>query len=294
MNINHLETFVSVVKFKSIHKAADILFLAQPTVSARIKTLEKELNTILFARSGRGLLLTEQGREFLPYAEQIIQMVEEGKKQMKERDDQKLIVIGADPVTSQYFIPFALPLWKRSNPRLRFKFVSEANEVLIEKVLRNKIDVAFINDMASSEIKKQQILDNPFKLVARSNHPLQSEKKVTIHRLGEEPMLLYDAIDSELNHLRKLFEVEKVEPRIEFQGNHLEVSKSIIKEGHAIGFLPYLCVKEELRNGSLIEIDITHLIQIKSHVFLSYVNPEVSKWGLLEGIEESVKLFNLK
>ena len=292
MNINNLETFISIVKLKSIHKAADALFLAQPTVSARIKSLEKELDTELFARSGRGLLLTEQGRKFLPYAEQIVQMVEEGKKQIKERDDQKMIVIGANPITSQYFIPFALPLWKRSNPRLRFKFVSEANEVLIEKVLRNKIDIAFINNMETSEVKKHLKLDNSLKLVARSDHPLQSEKKVTIQRLGKEPMLFYDAIGSDLNYLSKLFEEEKVEPKIEFQGNHLEVSKSIIKEGHAIGFLPHLCVKEELKNGSLIEINIAHLIQNKNHICLSYVNPEVTKWGLLEGIEESVKLFN--
>ena len=293
MNINHLETFVCIVKLKSIHKAANALFLSQPTVSARIKSLERELNTELFARRGRGLLLTEHGKRFLPYAEQIVEMVEEGKRLMKERDEQKEIVIGANSITSQYFIPFALPLWKQSNPRLRFKFVSASNEVLIEKLLQKNIDLAFIKDMTTSKVQKHQMLDNSLRLVAYTNHPLQSEGKVTIRRLGEESMVFYESGASDWNLIHKLFEVEKVEPRIEFQVNHLEVAKSIIKNGHAVGFLPYLCVKEELRNGELIEIDIAHLTEIEEHVFLTYVNPAISKWRFLEGIEESVKLFNL-
>ena len=73
MNIDHLEAFMYVVHLKSIHKAANALFLSQPTVTARIKTLERELSTELFTREGRGLILTEQGRAFIPFAEQIIQ-----------------------------------------------------------------------------------------------------------------------------------------------------------------------------------------------------------------------------
>lgn len=292
MNINHIETFIRIVKLKSFHKAADTLFLSQPTVSARIKSLERELNTELFARRGKGLLLTEQGKRFLPYAEQIIQMVEEGKQQMKERDEQEEIVIGANFIASQYFIPFALPVWRQLNPQLRFKFVAASNEVLIEKILQKKIDLAFTKDMTISKVQSHQILDNPLKLIAYNSHPLQSEEKVTIPRLGAEVMVFHEWETSEWIQIRNLFEIANVEPKIEFQVNHLEVAKSIIKNGHAIGFLPYLSVKEELTNGELVEIDIAHLTEIEEHVFLTYVNPAISKWRFLEGVEESIKLFN--
>lgn len=293
MNIDHLEAFMYVVQLKSIHKAADALFLSQPTVTARIKTLERELNTELFARHGRGLSLTEHGREFIPYAEQIIQTYKEGKKVMRERNEQEEVIIGANIITSQYFIPFALPLWKQANPQLRFKFISAPNDVLIEKLLQKQVDIAFIKDTTIENLQKQQLLDNSVRLVVYPDHPLRYEENITANRLVEEPMVFFECGAFDWNRIHKLFEVGKLEPRIEFQVDHLEVAKSIIKNRCAIGFLPYLCIKNELASGELIEIDVAHLIQIKQHVFLTYANQDVTKWQLWKDINQSVASFQL-
>ncbi len=72
MNIDHIEAFMYVVHYKSTHKAADALFLSKPTVTARIKILDRELETELFERRGRSIVITEKGRGFVPFAEQII------------------------------------------------------------------------------------------------------------------------------------------------------------------------------------------------------------------------------
>ncbi|GGA23062.1 LysR family transcriptional regulator [Psychrobacillus lasiicapitis] len=291
MNIDHLEAFMYVVQLKSIHKAADALFLSQPTVTARIKTLERELNTELFVRQGRGLLLTEHGREFIPYAEQIIQTYKEGKKIMKERAGHEEVIIGANTITSQYFIPFALPLWKQANPQLRFKFISAPNDILIEKLLQKQVDIAFIKDTNNEGLQKQQLLDNSVRLVVYPDHPLHYVENITANRLAEEQMVFFECGAFDWNRIHKLFEVGKVEPKIEFQVDHLEVAKSIIKNRCAIGFLPYLCIKNELARGELIEIDVAHLIQIKQHVFLTYTNQDVAKWPLWVDIARTVENF---
>ena len=80
MNIDHIESFMYVVHFSSVHKAAKALFLSQPTVTARIKTLERELDIELFERQGRGIVLTEKGKEFVPFAEQIIHTFNKGRR----------------------------------------------------------------------------------------------------------------------------------------------------------------------------------------------------------------------
>ncbi|MEK5183656.1 LysR family transcriptional regulator [Solibacillus sp. FSL W7-1324] len=72
MNIDHIESFIYVVEYKSVHKAANVLFLSQPTISARIKSLEESLNVQLFIRSGRSLSLSKEGQHFLPYAQEIV------------------------------------------------------------------------------------------------------------------------------------------------------------------------------------------------------------------------------
>lgn len=64
MNIDHIEAFLYVVHYKSIHKAANALFLSQPTVTARIKSLERELNVELFHRDGRSVILSDKGKDF--------------------------------------------------------------------------------------------------------------------------------------------------------------------------------------------------------------------------------------
>ncbi|MEI4769110.1 LysR family transcriptional regulator [Psychrobacillus sp. FJAT-51614] len=284
MNIDNLEAFMYVVQLKSIHKAANALFLSQPTVTARIKTLERELNTELFSRQGRGITLTEQGRAFIPYAEQIIQTYKEGKKLMKDSNEQEEIAIGANVITSQYFIPFALPMWKKENLDVRFKFVSGTNDMLLEKLLQGQIDLAFIRDLSHDNLQRREVLDNTVKLVVYPGHPLLQENEITAKRLAEEPMVFFECGAFDWNRVHKLFEVEKVEPNIEFQVDHLEVAKSIIKSQCAIGFLPYLCIKNELFDGELMEVDVSHLIQIKQHIFLAYTKQEALNqiWSVIE------------
>ncbi|WP_139129201.1 LysR family transcriptional regulator, partial [Paenibacillus nuruki] len=61
MNIENIEAFVYINHYGSFNKAAEVLFLSQPSVSARIQTLERELGCKLFERLGRQILLTEEG-----------------------------------------------------------------------------------------------------------------------------------------------------------------------------------------------------------------------------------------
>lgn len=86
MNIEHIESFLYVVKYKSIHKAANALYLTQPTVSARIKSLEDSLGITLFHREGRSISLTESGKEFIPFATNIVESYYESKKYLNRNN----------------------------------------------------------------------------------------------------------------------------------------------------------------------------------------------------------------
>ncbi|MGE7623774.1 LysR family transcriptional regulator [Viridibacillus sp. NPDC096237] len=290
MNIDHLEAFMYVVHLQSFHKASKALFLSQPTVTARIKTLERELNTELFERQGRGVILTQKGKDFIPYAQQIIQTFNDGKQQMKHRKSEDEIVIGANIITSQYFIPFALSFWKTQNPERRFKFVSATNDVLLEKLLNKQIDMAFMKQLTSEGIQQDSMLDNSVRLIVSPGHPLLDEQMITATVLADEPMVFFECGAFDWNLVYKLFEVEQVEPRIEFKVDHLEVAKSLIKNKHCIGFLPYLCVKDELARGELVEIDTSHLLLIKQHVYLTYFQSEVVEL-LRKDINSSIHAF---
>lgn len=291
MNIDHLETFMYVVHLENIHKAAEALFLSQPTVTARIKTLERDLDIELFLRKGRNVILTEEGRSFVPYAEQILRTYQQGKKLLNKGNHQDEIVIGANTITSEYFIPFALPFLKKTIPHFRFKFISAPNDELLDKLLQKQVDIAFMKDATHDRIQSHRLLDNSVCLVVFPGHPLQYKQGITVHDLAAEPMVFFECGAFDWNRIHKLFEVENLEPRIEFQVNHLDVAKSIILSHNGIGFLPYLCIKKELERQELIKIDVSHLIKITQHVFLTYLKSSFDSPALWKDILLAVKEF---
>lgn len=292
MNIDHIEAFMYVVHFNSIHKAADALFLSQPTVTARIKTLERELDAELFERQGRGIILNEKGKAFLPFAEQIIRTFQQGKKQLKTGDDKDEITIGANFITSQYFLPYALPLWKKANPSLRFKVITAPNNVLVEKILRKQIDFAFMKEVTHGSIQNYELLDNSIRLVVYPGHPFQFQTELTAQQLAMEPMVFFECGAFDWNRVHKIFEVSEVEPHIEFQVDQLEVAKSLILNKNGIGFLPYLCIKHELEKGALVEVDVSHLLKIKQYIYLTHLNYGGEASLLWGDIQKSVQDFD--
>jgi DNA-binding transcriptional LysR family regulator len=83
VDLAQLETFVLVAQHQSFSKAAEALFLTQPSVTARIQSLERDLGEPLFERTGRGVRLTEAGSSFLPYAQRMLEALQEGREALE-------------------------------------------------------------------------------------------------------------------------------------------------------------------------------------------------------------------
>src|ERR671932_2693595 len=99
-----LEGFLVVARLGNLSRAAEEMFLTQPTLTARLKALEEEVGDELFVRTSRGMRLTEAGREFVPYAERVMGGFEEGKRRMEELREASggRLRIGASPGVGTY------------------------------------------------------------------------------------------------------------------------------------------------------------------------------------------------
>lgn len=292
MNIDQLEAFIYVVQLKSIHKASRALYLSQPTVTARIKSLERELNVELFTRQGKQLILNQHGNDFIPYAEQILEAFRQGKNQIRKKTKSNEVVFGANSITSNYFIPDALISWKKDFPDLHFNFISSSNDELIAKLLNHEIDFAFTKQISNEKIQQKVILDNSVQLVVYPGHSFTLGKPVTIKKLAEESLVFFECGAFDWNFIFKFFELEQVEPNIEFKVDHLEVAKSIIKNKQSIGFLPLLSVKKEVENGELVIVDAPNLMTIKQEIYLTYIQPSVVN-QFQKSIEKSIQNFTM-
>ena len=107
MNLKQLEAFIKVSDSKSFSKAAQELYLTQPTVSAHIQTLEKELKVRLFVRNTKTVKLSEDGKTLYQYARQMIELEQEIQSMFSKAAEQKerCITIATSTIPAQYILP---------------------------------------------------------------------------------------------------------------------------------------------------------------------------------------------
>ena len=112
MNLKQLEAFVKVAETKSFSEAAKQLFLTQPTISAHVSALEKELNTCFLIRNTRGVELSESGKELYAYAVQMLEIEKtiKGRFGKEIKPEGNVLRIGASTVPAQYILPASTQL----------------------------------------------------------------------------------------------------------------------------------------------------------------------------------------
>lgn len=264
MNIQNLEAFVFVNHFGSVNKAAKTLFLSQPSVSSRIQSLERELDVELFERVGKKLVLTDEGREFLPYAESIIQSYKNGKRRLKEKELTNQLVIGCTGLVANYLIPQVLLNFKQQHLNIQIKLITGTTEGIENKVLNREVDLGFVRSSSHNSIHKTKVLESPIRLFVQPTHPFTQMGNVNVEELAEQPIVFYECGSLDWMMIKNLFKNLNHMPNIDFEVDSLEAAKGLILNHAGVGFLPEICVRKEVAAGELVMIDLP----VVSNVFL--------------------------
>ena len=141
--LDQLETFVAVSRARSFSRAA-AWSTAQPTLSGRIATLEREVGVSLFHRHGHTLELTESGRALLPYAERMLALRAEGLREAQRvaRGGLGRLTLGVNPTCGQYVAPRLVEAYARAHPQERVWVRVERSPVLMESLLDGAVQLA--------------------------------------------------------------------------------------------------------------------------------------------------------
>ena len=144
MNLKQLEAFVEVAESGSFSKAAKRLFLTQPTVSAHILALEKELDIRLFVRNTKEVCLTEEGQRLYFYARQMADRQYKIKEEFGHRktEEKQCIAIAASTVPAQYLLPELL-----AKSLVGSQSVASLHRTPVEKRTGRGISFYFINNL---------------------------------------------------------------------------------------------------------------------------------------------------
>lgn len=143
MNFKQIEVFLHVMRLKSFSKAAEALYLSQPTVSAHIKSLEEELGAQLFIRSTKEITPTRAGRSFHPFAQEMSTLQEKAIQDLQKltTEVKGMLTIACSTVPSQYLMPQILPQLTAKYPQVFFTIKQYDSHDVIQKVLDMEADV---------------------------------------------------------------------------------------------------------------------------------------------------------
>ena len=193
MELKHLLSYATVVRLGSFSKAAEELYIAQPTISLHVRQLEEELQTKLLIRTTKSLELTEKGREVYECAVSILQL----RDRIREKcsgGEQRIIRLGASTIPSAYILPEILPAYVKRHPATYFTIDQGDSRSVTEKLAEGVIDIGLIGmKPASSDIAAEPFCEDSVVIITPVREPflkMKESNSASLRKLFEEPVIL--------------------------------------------------------------------------------------------------------
>lgn len=255
MTFDQIETFYLIATLGTYRQAAERLNATQPTLSARIATLESRLGVALFDRTGHRVALTPEGRQFLIYAERLLQTRDEALHALGGGDEVTGIFrIGAADTMAITWVPGFLQHLRQACPRATFELNIAPSHQLREDLLQRHIDIAFmVGPAAHADIINTPLCTCPMVLTASPSLGLP-KGKVSIETLASHEIYTFDRLTRPYHQLRQhLNETGRSAIRLS-PVNSLQAIVLMVEKGLGAGAVPLCVVEDKIASGVLVEI----------------------------------------
>lgn len=258
--LHQLKVFEAAARNGSFTRAAEELFLTQPTVSMQVKQLTKAVGLPLFEQVGKRLYLTPAGRELFATCREIFEKLSQfemtiadlkGLKQGRLR----LAVI----TTAKYFVPRLLGPFCQLYPGIDIALQVTNHSGIVERLKENLDDLYIMSQLPEHlDISYQPFLDNPLVVLAPINHPLAREKNISLQRLGEEPFILREPGSGTRTAVQKLFDEQEITLKVKLELGSNEAIKHAIAGGLGVSVLSRHTLTPEAANTDLTVLDVEY------------------------------------
>ncbi|WP_270180661.1 LysR family transcriptional regulator [Alkalihalobacillus sp. CinArs1] len=273
MNLNWLRTFVAAATYENFREASEKLYLAQPTVTVHIQQLEKALNSKLFVKNGRRVVLSEAGRQFLPYAKTMVDHYNSSLQHMSgwNQGYDKKITIAVSPLLAATLLPYVLQQFMKQHPSIEVVVkVSESTDIG-DSVADGSADLGLSRMAAIQQhLTSEKMGPDPIVLVVP-------------HDGGDAETSLPLSLEEYCNHTTLLtyshpgyWEELLIELRARYEGirtmvvSQVHVTKRFIEEGLGFSFLPRSAVQRELLEGRMLEVETSEIKLPTVYTYMVY------------------------
>jgi DNA-binding transcriptional LysR family regulator len=281
MNFHHVRAFCRIVAEGSFSRAADRLHITQPTISAQVQALEQHLGTRLFERSAKGIALTQAGRVFHGYAEQILELAERAEEAIEQLRGlaRGRLELGASTVPGHYILPTALAAFKALYPAIQVTLCVANSHDVRQAVRESRLEVGLIGEEVRDErLSFEPIVHDELVFVVRAGHPLAGTAP-SLSTLLQQPFVTREYGSGTRATFEKALQKQGTSPEslhVFLELGSTEAVKAAIRTVDAVAVLSRWSIADERRLGLLKEIRCPELAVTRSFFLVWRTNGYLS------------------
>lgn len=266
MNLQQLRYFNEVARRGlKISDAADALYTSQPNVSKQIRQLEQELGIEIFVRNGKRIAaITEPGKAILEIAQRILHDAENLRQvgQEFQSQDSGHLILATTHTQARYALPPVVKQFIKRYPKVKLGLHQGNPTQIAEQVLHGEADVAIATESLTlyDDLVTLPCYEWHHCVIAPPRHPLLDEKKLTLAKIAQYPIITYDFAFSGRGKIDDAFKKANIEPNIALTAIDADVIKTYVELGLGIGILAQIAFIPE-RDRHLRMIEASHLFK---------------------------------
>ena len=270
MNIKKLELFVAIATTGSFSKGAEAACITQSTASQHIAALEDSCGVRLFDRTGRGVMTTEAGKILLLHARRVIRSLKETEQAILQfrRSEGVELCVGGSTIPGTYLLPRAIAALRTGDPGISVKVEIGDSRDILASLMEEHIEIGIIGTTADdTHFAVETLGHDEILLVARKGHPWCGRSSVRLDELLTEPLIMREkgsgTGDVVAAALRQ-HGIKHSDLLISTTISSSEATKQAVLAECGVAFISEMAVREELRHGELVSINLAGLTITRS------------------------------
>lgn len=254
MDFVKLRTLIHVAELGSLSKAANRMRIAQPALSRHIRLLEEELGTRLFDRHGRGMVITDTGRDVLARAIRIVGELNEIRSGITESDAALTgrVVVGMPPTVSEILSVPLVQAMRKAHPKLEIRFLAAFSGYILDWLHRAELDVGVLYDpQLTSAVHAHPLLLESLVLVGPASAGLSLAQAHPFQRLSRDALLLPNARHGLRVVLERCASEANIALQVDIETDSLHTLKDLVANGCGLTILPLATIHHDVMSGRL-------------------------------------------
>ena len=257
ITLNQLSSFLAVAREGSVSGAAEKLYVTQPSISAAVSALSREIGVDLTERVGRGIGLTPAGEAFRPYAADVLGLIEQGRQASREAADfsMRSLRIVAVATAAEYVVPSLLRAFHRLHPEVNLALEVANRATVFERVLEHEVDVAIAGRPPEDErIAGLAFLKNDLALIVAPDDALAG-RTIRPEELTDRVWLMREPGSGTRQLVTEFLAEHDLRPQSLTLGSNGAI-KEAVRLGLGVSIQSRVAVEHELETGSLAEVTL--------------------------------------